>query len=172
MASICARKDQLIQNPSELDDQEVYYSPHSIDKQFYINISDVFLLKQSSDRCTYKRPLKTIESYADYYEHKIPNIRIERDLVMSTMKPAGKPRINYLKDSIAKKESRPSSTKLDYFPVEVLRYAPLNQTDFELIYKLPSIFIRISQLYRIVQLGKRFADNIQSCSVQSKILKI
>jgi hypothetical protein len=168
MASICNRKNQLIQNPSELNDQEVYYSPYSIDKQFYMNISDDSLLKRASDPWEHKKkPLETIKTYADYFEYQIPGIHIQRDYRMATVENFKKPKTNYLNNSRLKKEKKSiiSSINNRYYPIEVLRYAPLNQIDFELIYKLPSILIRISHLYYIEQLRKSLADNIQSYSV-------
>jgi hypothetical protein len=167
MASICDRKNKLIQNPSELNDYELYYPSHSSDKQFYMNISDNSLLKRASHLWEHKRPVETIECYADYFEYKVPGIHIQRDYLLATMKTFRKPRINYLNNSLLRKEkeSTISSTKPEYYPIEVLRYAPLNQTDFELISKLPSILARISQLYYIEQMRKLLADNIQSYTV-------
>ncbi|CAF5021702.1 unnamed protein product, partial [Rotaria sp. Silwood1] len=52
-----------------------------------------------------------------------------------------------------------------YYPIEFLCYAPLNKVDLEIIYKLPSILVRISQLYRIERLRKLFADNIKYYSL-------
>jgi hypothetical protein len=174
MASICNRKNKPIQNPSELNDQEVYMRLYSPEKQFYMNISDDSLSKRASDLWEHKkRPTDTIESYADYFEYKIPNVRIRRDYLMGTMKNFRKPRINYLNDSPSRKEKESliPATKYEYFPIELLRYAPLNQTDFELIYKLPSILARISQLYYIEQFRQFLADNIRSYSVQLNLLK-
>ena len=167
MGSICNRKNKCIQNPSELTDDELYYPSHLSDKQYYQIISDDSLSKRASDRWEHKKVLETIESYADYFEHKIPGIHIRRDWLMATIKGVRKPRINYLKNSpkLTKKESSVLSTKPDYFPIELLHYAPLNQTDLELIYKLPSVLVRISQLYYIEQLRKLLADNIQCYSV-------
>src|SRR5262245_12079076 len=98
MASICDRKNKLIQNPSELNDQEVYCSLNAADKQFYMNISDDSLSKRASDLWKHKKPLETIESYADYFEYKIPDIHIQRDFPMATMRNFKKPRINYFKN--------------------------------------------------------------------------
>jgi hypothetical protein len=167
MASICARKNKLIQNPSELSDQEVYKRLDSQDKQFYIHNSDASLLKHASDRWEHKKKLvETINNYADHFEYKMPGIQIRRDFLMATMNIFKKSRINYLKDSSSKtdveEESASSSPKAEYYPIEILRYAPLNQMDFDLIYKLPSILSRISHLSYIEQFKKLLATNIQS----------
>lgn len=171
MTSICERKNKLIQNPSELNDNEVYYSPYSIDKQFYTNISDESLSKRASDRWEHnKKPVEAIKSYADHFENKFPDIRIQRDYLMATLTNFRKPRINYLNNSPLRKEKKSiiSSDNIFYYPVELLRYASLNRTDFELIYKLPSVLVRISQLYYIEQMRKLLADSIQSYSVFQK----
>jgi hypothetical protein len=167
MVSICNRRNKCIQHPSELADDELYYPWHLQNKQCYQNISDDSLLKRASDRREDKKTPETIESYADYYEHKLPNIHIQREYFMATMEGVRKPRINYLKDSLimSKKESIVSSVQPGYFPIEVLHYAPLNQPDLDLITKLPSILVRMSQLHYIEQLRKLLADNIQSYSV-------
>ncbi|CAF4312506.1 unnamed protein product [Rotaria sp. Silwood2] len=168
MMKICDRKNKFVQDSSELNDNELYYPLHLSKKQLYTNISDVSLLKRVVDKWEHKRPLETTESYVDYFEHKVPNIHIQRDRFMATMKTFRKPRINYLKDSPLKKEKEQNSliiTQNCYYPIEVLCYAPLNQTDFELFFILPSILVRISQLYYIEQLRKLLADNIQSYSL-------
>jgi hypothetical protein len=170
MTTICARKNALIQNPSELNDQEVYYVLNSIEKKFYMNISDPSLSKRASDSWEYKKkPVETIQNYADHFEYKIPNIHIQRDYLMATVKPFKKPRINYLRNSSSdtdkEKESTAQLTKPEHYPIEILRYAPLNQTDFELIYKLPSILVRLVQLSYIEQFRQLLADNIHSYSV-------
>ena len=167
MATICNRKNKLIQNPAELSDEEVYIRLDSTDKNLYVNISDVSFRKQASDPWKHKKSVETIESYADHFEYKTPGLRIRRDFPMATMKDFKKPKKNYLTDFQSKKDKQSNvpSNKLDYFPIEVLRYASLNQTDSQLIYKLPSILVRISQLYYIEQFRKLLADNIQCYSV-------
>jgi hypothetical protein len=168
ITKICDREKKLIQHPSELNDNELYYPPHLLGKQFYMNISDASLSKRASDQWEHKRRVEGIQTYADNFEYTVRGIRIQRDFLMATMKDFRKPRINYLKDSVSKKEKdlNTSLAKPVYYPIELLCYAPLNQTDFELIYKLPSILVRISQLYRIERLRKLFADNIKYYSVR------
>jgi len=63
------------------------------------------------------------------------------------------------------------TTKLYDYPIGVHYYAPLDQTDFELISKLSSILVRILQLSGIEQLKQLLPDNIQPYSVQLNILK-
>ncbi len=111
MTTICARKNKLIQNPSELNDQEVYYASNATDKQFYINISDPSLSKRASDPWEHKKKsVEPFQNYADYFEFKIPDIRIRRDYLMATVKELKKPRIDYLKkpkiDYLKKTENR------------------------------------------------------------------
>jgi len=141
MASICNRKYKLIQNSSEINDQEVYTDLNSPNKLFYMNLTATSFSKQAYDP--------------------------RKDFSMVTMKRFEKPSINYVKkrSSTTNKELNSPATKLHHYSIGVLRYAPLNQIDFELIYKLPSILIRISHLYYIEQLRKLLADNIQSYSV-------
>lgn len=167
MISICNRKKESIKNPSELNNQEVYRRLDSQDKQFYINNSDDSLMKRASDQWPSKRKLdENINSYADHFEYKMPGIHIQRDFVMATTAIFKKPRINYFDNSLSKadkeKESALLSSKVEHYPIEVLRYAPLNQKDFDLMYKLPSTLVRISQLYYIEQLRQFLANNIQS----------
>ncbi len=164
MATICYRKNKLIQHPSELNDNELYRILYLSEKQLFMNISDEVPSKRAGDKWQHKKLLETIETYADHFEYKAPDIHIQRDLFMATMKDFRKLRINYLKDSPLKKDKE-LIIKTDYYPVEVLRYAPLNQSDLQLIYKLPSILVRILQLYYIEQLRRLLATNIQSYSV-------
>lgn len=167
MRKICDRKNKSVKSYSELNDIELYYASHLPEKRFYVNISDTSLLKRASDPWTQKKSLENVKTYADYFEYKVPYIHIKHDSFLATMKGMKKARINYLKDASieTKKETNKSEQEFFYYPIELLRYAPLNQTDFKLIYKLPSILVRISQLYRIEKLRKLFADNIQCYSV-------
>jgi hypothetical protein len=127
MGAICSRKNKSIQDPSELEDDELYH-PLNLPKQlFYLDISSASSPKRAAMICM------------------------------------NKPDINYFKpcSSTTNKKSNNSSNKVYYFPVEVLRYAPLNQADLQLFYKLPSILVRIEQLCPIGQLRNLLADNIQ-----------
>ena len=168
MASICARKTKIIQDPTELSDQEVYKRLNSQEKVFYVHNSDASLLKCASDPWEYKRKLadNNINSYAEHFESKNPGIQIRRDFSMATMSIFRKQRINYLTDSLSKldvdEQSDLSTPKIEYYPIEILRYAPLNQMDFDLLYKLPSILPRIAHLSYIEQLRQLLATNIQS----------
>jgi hypothetical protein len=170
MSIICNRKDTLVQNHSELNDNELYCPSHFPDKRFYMNISDPSLLKRASDECNHKNKEELgIKTYADYFENKVKDVRIRRDSYLATMKGVKKPRINYLKESSQNTKEEPNDLQKEavYYPIELLRYAPLNAKDFESIYRLPSILIRISQLYRIERLRKLFADNINCYPVRS-----
>ncbi|CAF4349805.1 unnamed protein product, partial [Adineta steineri] len=83
---------------------------------------------------------------------------------MATLKDFKKPKINYLKISTPK-DDKQSTYKPSYYPVEILRYAPLNQIDFQLISKLQNILTRITQLYYIEQLKQLLINNIQPNTV-------
>jgi len=134
-------------------------------------------LKRTGDKCEHKKEMENIETYADYFQRKVPNTPIAKDCLMGTMKPFKRPRRNYLTDSMSKKDKEstiPSNRPPDYYPIELLRYYSLNQTDIQLIYKLPSILVRVQQLFYIEQLRILLANNLQSYPVlqtHSKILK-
>jgi hypothetical protein len=147
MALICDRKNKPIQNPSELNGQEVYMRLNSSDKHFYMNVPSASLPKQASD--------------------------LWKDLLKVAVKRIKKPGINYLKklSSTTNQEPISPTPKPYHYPITDLRYAPLNQTDVVLIYKLPSILDRISRLYYIEKFIQLLADNIQCYSVQLNILR-
>ena len=167
MKTICDRKNRSIENYFELNDTELYCARHLPYKQFYMHVPNISLLKKASDPCDFQKSEKIIGTYADYFENTVSNIHIRRDEVLATMKGIKKARINYLKclpmDVVQDKND--SKNQLIYYPIELLCYAPLNRLDFELIYKLPSILVRISQLYNTERLRKLFADNLQCYSV-------
>ncbi|CAF3463043.1 unnamed protein product [Rotaria sp. Silwood1] len=167
MKIICNRKNKIIQNNSELNDTELYYPSHLPDKRLYMHISDKSLLKQASAPWDQKILSENIKTYADYFEYKVPNVHIRRDINLVTMRGVKKTRINYLKETFINidKEITDSESQPVYYPIEFLCYAPLNKVDLEIIYKLPSILVRISQLYRIERLRKLFADNIKYYSL-------
>ncbi|UJR36873.1 hypothetical protein I4U23_029586 [Adineta vaga] len=150
MRTICERNNKSITHPSELNDNEVYYISYMSDRQFFRSISDQSLLKRSTDKREDRKSDSNDESYAEYFEQKVPGIRVQENH-LATVKDFRKPRIDYLKDATRKKDKE-SISGPSYFVIEVVRYAPLNQEDFELIYKLPSILIRLSQLYYVEQL--------------------
>lgn len=158
MRSICNRKDKFVKDYSELINDELYWPVNLSRKQFFINIPDYNLRKRGSDEWDHKKKSENIKTYADYFQDKEPNIHIQQDSYLATMKGIKPLKINYLKDTT--KKTSDSSSEYFHYPIEHLRYAPLNQKDLQLIYKLPSIFIRISQLYRIEKLRKLFAENI------------
>jgi hypothetical protein len=155
---ICNRKNKSVENYSELNDNELYWPLGLSRKQLYMNISDPSKLKRASDPWDHGGDMKT---YGDYFESKQSDVRIRRDSYLATMKGFKKAKINYLKDSSTSKKEKliDDSKESIYYPIEYLRYAPLNQQDLESISKLPSILIRISQLYRIEKLRKLFAEN-------------
>jgi hypothetical protein len=97
----------------------------------------------------------------------------QKDSSKVSLKRIEKPNMDYLKkvSSPTNKKQKTLSPKPERCSIEVLRYAPLNQTDLELIYKLPSALARISQLYHIEQLKKLLADYNQSYSVQLYTLR-
>jgi hypothetical protein len=165
MKIICNRKNKFVRNYSELNDNELYCLTNLSKNQLYMNISDRSLLKRASDVWDHETNSETIKTYADYFENRQPNITIQRDSYLATMKGFKKPKINYLTD-IPKTTKDKTSSSPTYHPIEYLHYAPLNKNDFQLIYKLPSLLVRISQLYRIEKLRKLFADNIKFDSVR------
>ncbi|CAF4363360.1 unnamed protein product [Rotaria sp. Silwood2] len=128
--------------------------------------------KRTSDLWVYKTKSETIKTYADYFENKLPHISIDRDSLMATMKPTRNPRINYLYQVPTTKKNANKNPTTDlildqpvYYPIELLHYAPVNQADLKLFYKLPSILVRLTQLYWIEQLRILFASNIQTYSL-------
>lgn len=177
MDTLCKRKHQLIGDIAEVNDDEVYMSLNHTEKEFFVNISDSCDPKLASDPLEFRREPSAnsgqhkrklpdnVQTYADFHEHKREGIRIERDRLMAAVQSFKKPRTNYLKDSVEiDREKRVTSilSQTVYLPIEILRYAPLNQRDFHLIYKLPTILIRICQLTYIEQLRKLFTENIPS----------
>ncbi|CAF1193375.1 unnamed protein product, partial [Adineta steineri] len=164
MTSICNRKNESIHHPSELNDDELYCISGLSEKQFFINISDQSLLKRVTDQQEHKKSLDTVESYFDNFQRRFPDIVFRKDFFMATLKDFKKPKINYLKISTTK-DDKQSTYKPSYYPVEILRYAPLNQLDFQLISKLQNILARITQLYYIEQFKQLLINNIQPNTV-------
>jgi hypothetical protein len=157
MLDICYRHKKPIEHPLFLSDAELYTVWYLPTKPLVIFQSNVSPIKRSSDHRT------NTQTYANYYEKLIPNIHIEKDFIMGSMIVINKRKIvlNNQDDLITS-----SDRKIDYYPIELLHYAPLNQSDFELISKLPSILVRIVQLYHIEKLRKLFAENINSYPVR------
>ncbi|CAF1053013.1 unnamed protein product [Adineta ricciae] len=151
MASICQRKDKPVLNPSELNEQELYYISYISERQYFQYISDRSLLKQPTDPRKFKKSEEKEESYAEYFEKKVFGLKINRNFPLAAMMDFRKPRINYL-NKFDEKRIKESLNGPSHFAIEVLRYAPLNREDYDLIYKLPSVLVRLSQLQHIEQL--------------------
>ncbi|CAF3752157.1 unnamed protein product [Rotaria sp. Silwood1] len=171
MLSICNRLKKPVEHHSQLSDDELYVAWHLQNRQLYITVPDIVLLKRTSDLWTHKTKLETIKTYADYFEHKLPNVSIHRDSLMATVKAISNPRINYLHQiSTEKKATKHSATDLSdqciHYPIELLHYGPVNQADLKLFYKLPSILVRLTQLYWIEQLRIVFASEIKMYKVR------
>jgi hypothetical protein len=152
MLNICHRHKKPIEHPSNLSLTELYTVWYLPTKSYFIYLSNTTQIKRASDRKT------TTQTYADYYHELIPNISIKKDSIMGSMKA-----INKIKISLNKSEDPilSSDQTVYYYPIELLHYAPLNQSDFRLISKLPTILVRIVQLYHIERLRKFFEENIQ-----------
>lgn len=150
MSQICGRKTRPIRQFSNLSTDEVYRSCHLSSGQFFIFDSDVQLRKRVNDRCLFKSG-----TFAEYFLSTQPEISFERDGFLATLKGIRQPRINFLwVDSTLEKREKDETKEPTYLPIEYLRYAPLNQNDWKIIYRLPSLLCRVVQLYRIEKLRK------------------
>ncbi|CAF2139709.1 unnamed protein product [Rotaria magnacalcarata] len=171
MLSICNRLNKSVEHQSPLSMSELYVAWHLPHKPLYAIMPDTAPSKRTSDLWVHKTKSEAIKTYADYFEKKLPNISIRRDALMATMKAVSYPRINYLNEvSTGKKENKNSTndyilSQLVYYPIELLHYAPVNQADLKLFYKLPSILVRLTQLHWIEQLRRLFASKLQIYSL-------
>lgn len=170
MASICGRRDRPVRESSELLTDELYCTSHLTNQSLFVHLSDHSLRKRASDRCDFKVDGVRVETYADYFETKYPSVRVRRDAFLATMKGFRKARLNYLHDttrnSDTAEEAKTAVSDPVYFPIEVLRYAPMNRFDWQWIHRLPSLLLRISQLYHVERLRKKLAEKIQCYSVR------
>ena len=165
MATICSRRDKSLQSPSELDEKELYYATP---REYLVYVGHPSLSKKASDAWEHKKSVDTIKTYADHFEYKNAGLRVRRDFQMGTMKVTKRPRLNYLKvpPALNRKETIALNQTETYYPIEVLRYASLNRADFDLIHKLPSVLLRLTQLYHAQRLQQLFGENIRCYSVE------
>lgn len=175
MLSICDRLSKPVEDISHLSDTELYVAWHLPCKPLYIKMPGVSMPKRTSDPWKHTTKLNTIKTYADYFQDKVPNCSIQPNSLMAEMKRVNKPRINYLYPSSSSKKTKEkhivsSSNESIYYPIELLHYAPVNQADLQLLYKLPSILVRVTQLYYTEQLRTWLASNISTYSVQNPCL--
>ena len=160
MFNICDRHRKPVEHPLLLSNTELYTVWYLPNKPLVMYQSNASQIKRASDRKT------NCESYADFYEKQVPSVRIERELTMGSMRLIDKRKISL---NIREDPIKSSDHAVYYYPIELLQYAPLDQSDLQLISKLPSILVRMVQLYHIERLRKLFAENIRSYSVRSKI---
>ena len=168
MAAICDRPNRSLQDSSELIENELYYPYYVSPREYLTYISDPSLSKKVTDPWEHKKRVETIKTYADYFENKLEGIRIRRDLAMGTMKIVKKPRLHNLKEApvSTREEKVVLNPSEHYYPIEVLRYASANRADFDLIHKLPSVLLRLNQLYHLERLHQLFSKNIRCYSVE------
>jgi hypothetical protein len=176
MSSISRRRDRSVRDISELSTEELYYTSHLTSRFLFVHLSDHSLRKRVSDQCGFKVNGVPVDSYADYFESKYSSVRLRRDAFLATMKGFRKARVNYLHDTNRKTETSeqakaPGSDPV-YFPLELLRYAPMNRFDWQWIHRLPSLLLRVSQLYYVERLRKKLAENIQFYSVRLSQLNV
>ena len=153
MSTICQRHKKSLKRPSDLCDTELYSISCSPIKLYYIYKKDPCSKKRATD---YR---SGTETYADYYEKLLPNVRIQRDSLLYPTKVINKMKLSLY---VRQYEILSSDQTIYYYPIEVLYYAPLNQQDFELILMLPSILNRVVQLYHLQRLRSMLAVNL-SC---------
>lgn len=167
MLSICNRLNKPIENHSKLSDDELYVAWYLPNKPLYIVMPNSAPSRRTSDPWMYKGKSDTIKTNADYFQNKVQNTSIHPDSLMATVKAVSNPRINYLYPISSEKKTKSDSisSQAVYFPIELLHYAPLNQADRKLFYKLPSILIRLTQLYWTEQLRQLFASKLEIYSV-------
>ncbi|CAF1271794.1 unnamed protein product [Adineta steineri] len=171
MLSICSRFNKSVDNYSQLSNEELYIARHLSHKRFFMEITESISTKRTSNLWEHKSNSQMIKTYGDYFQDKVPNIHIHQDSLMAQMKDISKSRINYLYPSFSdtKNSLTTSTTQSFYFPIELLCYAPLNINDLQLFQKLPSILVRITQLYYIEQLRILFATHLNSYSIMISI---
>ncbi|CAF1465863.1 unnamed protein product [Adineta steineri] len=146
ITSILNRKNEVIHHPSQLNNEELYVSSESRPKQFYKYHSIGSSSKRKHDEFNTENLRNSTISYDNYLKAQMERVK--------------KQKTDYLKINVLKKNKESTCIPTSY-PVEVLRYAPLNQLDFQLITKLPPILTRIKQLYYIEQLKQLLINNIQ-----------
>lgn len=165
MSQICERKLRSIRQFSDLSTDEVYRSCHLSSGQFFTFDSNVQIRKRVNDQCLFKSG-----TFAEYFLSNQPDISFRHDGFLATLKGIRQPRINFLwTDSSLEKHEKDERKDIIYLPIEYLRYAPLNQNDWKIIYRLPSLLCRIVQLYRIEKLRKRL---IKTSLIEAKEMSI
>ena len=172
MRKIYQRKNRFVQNHSELTPQELYTPIDALGKQLYTYIPDQQHLRRVSDPWPHRNRSENLRTYADYFKWKYPDLTFNENAYLATLKGWRRPKINYMKrvhKSIVQKSTDSHQERI-YHLIEQLQYAALNPDDFQILVQLPSILIRISQLYRIEKLRKLLGDNIQVHSVSKNVL--
>lgn len=157
MSTICQRYKKPLKHPADLCDTELYTVSSCPTKPLYMYKKDPSSRKRATDHRS------GTETYADYYEKLFPNVRIQRDSLLGSMKIINKMKLLL---NIREYEILSSDQAIYYYPIEVLYYAPLNQQDFKLILMLPSILNRIVQLYHLQRLRSMLAVHLNCYPVR------
>jgi hypothetical protein len=127
MLDICHRHRKPVDHPSLLSNTELYRVWYLPNKPLVIyQQSNTSQIKRASARKT------NDENYADFYEKLVPNVHIERELIMGSMRVIDKRKISL---NIREDPIKSSDQTIYYYPIELLQYAPLNQYDLQLISK-------------------------------------
>lgn len=173
MKNICQRKTRSLENHSQLVEYELYSPIDSFGKQLYTYVPDQSHHKRLSDRWTHgKKHSETIQTYADHFQEKNPRISLPQDGYLIALRGWRRPKINYLKMSSKPDQNKSNDSNQEpiHLPIEYLRYAPLTQEDYQIFARLPSLLVRICQLYRIEKLRRFLADNVRVDLVSTQVL--
>jgi hypothetical protein len=165
MHAICHRQDKSIGTYADLSTDELYLASHLSDKQWFVHLKDGTPFKRATDPWPDQNESDTFKTYADYFAVKYAHVSISFDACLAQMKGMRTTRINYLQETSKKLTSHNNESSSIYLPIELLRYAPINRNDRDLIYRLPSLLTRMSQLYRIEKLRQMLADGMRIYSV-------
>ena len=136
MDSIVKRKNKIIGDPAKISDREIYFrSNFDYEHHQYFTVANAWFSNPPSDG--QKNPMIELETFE-------------------------KPSMDYLKSSelSTNKKQKTQSTNRTYCGIGKLRYAPLNQIDFQLISKLPSILVRLLQVHQMEKLRHQLARNV------------
>ncbi|CAF0889921.1 unnamed protein product [Didymodactylos carnosus] len=170
MIQICARSEKPVENPKNINKNELY-RPWNLNEKKLFYIVDTDDLSQTKFAHAAWEHGEKYKTYADYYETKLKkqdrNVKINLNWPMACGNYWGKKADNFLYPHALSSTKVTITTiedecKYYYYPVELLNYAPVNKNDQQLFSKLPTIFTRITQLYHVEKLRRLIVKNIDT----------
>lgn len=159
----CERETKSLESINDFSTTELYCHSQKNQDNLLVYIDDNSLVKHMSDYCDFDKQKQS--TFQEYFQNQYPMMNFRKDQHLITMRNFRRPPINFLNQQITDGTKEKANIQPIHIPLELVGFAPLNQQELRSIYRLPSLLVRICQLYRIELLRERLSKSLKLYSV-------